>query len=524
MRVASRRPLGPAATSDIRTAFKTFKPALAGQSGRMGLAIVLSLAVTGLELLRPWPVTWVIDRLVAADVGAGDASSVALAPIAVFAALAMLVPTLMGLANERLELVVAKVSRKATVRIRSDVFEHVQRMELDEHHRHYSGDLLVRVMGDVNMIRDLLFPSWLGLLSRGSTLIGGAVVFALVDWRLFLAALVPLPLLWVTVEQGSSAIKAAAGKQRKKEGAIASSAAESLRQVGIIKAFAAEELTAKTFRDNARSAERSTMAATKQSARMSRLTEILTGGGVALVLMLGASRVRAGLISPGELLVAISYTRMMYKPLRKLTGEGARVAKATACALRVIDLLDRPAEDPHRGHEVSSLAGHIDLIDLHHRYPDGRGSLDGLSVRIPHGSFTAVTGENGTGKSTLLSLLLRLHRPTKGEIRIGGISIDDLRLEDYRRQIAFVPQELALFGGTVRENIAFGNPGATDEQIMQAAKTALFEPVLARMPEGLDTVLDESGTSLSGGQARRLMLARAAVRDASVLLLDEPLS
>ncbi len=184
--------------------------------------MLLALTVTGLELAKPWPITWVIDRLVALGAagsaasgdggGAAGVADIGLGPIIGFAFIAFAIPALLGLVTERLELTVARVSRKATVRIRSEVFEHLQRLELAEHQREYSGDLLTRVMGDVNMIRDLLFPSWLNVLSRVSILVGGSVAFALVDWRLFLVAVIPLPLLWVSVERGSSAIKGGGGQ------------------------------------------------------------------------------------------------------------------------------------------------------------------------------------------------------------------------------------------------------------------------------------------------------------------------
>jgi ATP-binding cassette, subfamily B, bacterial len=519
MRLRSQHPID-LPRSELRQAFTTFRPALRGQRVRITAAVVLSLTVTGLELLKPWPVTLIIDHLVGAD----DTTTVGILPIAIFAAAAFAIPLMLGLTNERLQMVVARVSRTATVRIRSDVFEHMQRLKLVEHQRRYTGDLLVRLMGDVNMIRDLLFPTWLTLLSRGSILIGGSVVFAIVDWRLFGVALIPLPLLWLSVERGSSAIKTASGKQRRKEGVIASTAAESLRQVSLIKAFSAEERTAHEFRDAARGAERATMAATKHAARMARTTEILTGAGVALILVLGAMRTRSGALTAGQLVLAISYTRMIYKPIRKLTGEGVRVAKATACSLRVMEVLDMPIEDPDRGTPVEHLGGDIDFIDVSHTYPDGRTSLEDFSVHIPAGSLVAVVGENGTGKSTLLSLLLRLHEPGRGAVRIAGVPIDTLQLSSYRRQIAYVPQDLALFGGTVRENLTFARPDATDAELRIAADAALFTPVLEQLPDGLDTVLDEDGASLSGGQARRLMLTRAALREASVLLLDEPLT
>lgn len=527
MRLTRRRTVA-VDPSDLRRALRAFSPALRGQRVPIAMTVLLALAVTGLELLKPWPITWVIDALTGPAATPANPTGarrvVPLRTILPAAGVAVCVPAALGFAREQLELGVARVSRKATVRIRSDVFEHIQRLELTEHQRHYSGDLLVRLMGDVNMVRDLLFPSWVNVVSRGSALVGGSIVFALVDPRLFAVALIPLPLLWVSLDRTSAAVKKAAGKSRRKEGAIASTAAEAIRQVGLIKAFAAEERTSDAFRSTARSAERATMAAARHSARMVRLTEILTGGGVGLVLVLGAMRVRAGLITPGELVLVVTYTGTIYKPIRKLSGEGARIAKATACALRVLDLLERPTEDADSGRPVERLAGDIEFAGVSHSYHDGRRSLHHFDAHVRGGALTAITGENGTGKSTLLSLLLRLHRPDAGEIRIGGVPIEQFRLGDYRRQIAYVPQELALFGGTIRENIAFGRPSATEADILGAAAAALLTPVLERLPAGIDTVLDEDGSSLSGGQARRVMLARAAVRDAGVLVLDEPLS
>ncbi|MGH1489583.1 MAG: ABC transporter ATP-binding protein [Acidimicrobiales bacterium] len=517
MRLRRRSPID-LDQSELRHAFTVFRPALRGQSHRMAAALGLALGVTTLELLKPWPITLALDHLIGQD-----GASVAFTPIVLFAAAAFAIPGFLGLLGERLQIVIAQISRKATVRIRADVFDHIQRLELAEHQKHYSGDLLIRLMGDVNMIRDLLFPSWVTLLSRGSVLIGGAVVFAVVEWRLFVVALVPLPLLWVSVDRGSAAVKAAAGKQRRKEGAIAAQAAETLTRVSLIKAFNAEDRISHRFRSQARSAERASMASTRKSARMASLSELLTGAGVALVLLLGARRVQAGLLTPGQLILAVSYTRMIYKPIRKLTGEGARLAKATACALRVIELLERPVEAGDRGKPTSSLGGDIEFVGVSHRYPDGRQSLDKLDAVIPADSMTAVVGRNGSGKSTMIGLLLRLLRPSGGNVHIGGVDVSTYRLDQYRQQLAYVPQELTLFGGTIRENIAFGKPDATDAELTIAAELAMLGPVLERLPNGLDTELDEGGTSLSGGEARRVMLARAAVRDSSVMLLDEPL-
>ncbi|MEL7209102.1 MAG: ABC transporter ATP-binding protein, partial [Actinomycetota bacterium] len=235
-------------------------------------------------------------------------------------------------------------------------------------------------------------------------------------------------------------------------------------------------------------------------------------------------RTRAELLSPGQLVLVVSYTRLMYKPLRKLTGEGARLAKAAACAERVMDLLALPAEDDKTGEEATSLDGPVELIDVGYRYPDGRVALDGLNLRVDSGQLVVVNGDNGAGKSTLLSLLLRLRRPTEGQLLLDGTDIGHFQLSSYRRHVAYVPQDLLLFGGSVRENLAFARPEASEAELLAAARVARFTEVLATLPDGMETVLDEEGTSLSGGQARRLMLARAVLRDAPLILLDEPLA
>jgi len=498
-------------------AFRAFKPALYGQKRRMLAALGFAMALTALELLRPWPIKWVIDALTGTAVPS-DRQLIG------FAVLAFAVPAGIGLVNEQLQIAVAKVSRKATVRIRSDVFEHLHRIELNEHKTRHSGDLLMRLMGDVNMVRDLLFPSWITIVTRVSVLLGAVVIFITVDWRLFLLALIPLPLLSVRVGRTSKKVKRAAGKQRRKEGNIAATAAEALRRIDLTKAFGAEQRTTASFTRDARGAERATMAATRHAAELSRTTEVLTGLGVGLVLAFGSLRVRGGFLTPGELLVSMSYTRLMYKPIRKLTAEAARLAKATACSLRVLDILEIPIESATVGDPAPPFAGAIRLTDVHHFYPDGRRSLNGLSVSIPSGALVAVAGDNGSGKSTLIALLLRLYRPSTGEISIDGIAIESLRLDTYRAQIAYVPQELSLFSGTIRENIAFGRPDATDAEIEAAAEMAVFDQVVATLPDRYETVLEEAGRSLSGGQARRLMLARAALRDAPIVLLDEPLA
>jgi ATP-binding cassette, subfamily B, bacterial len=506
-------------------AYRTFRPALAGQRGRMVTALLLALGATALELLRPWPTKVLFDRvLLAPD---GHQSVGPLPPVLSVAAIAASVAGISALAGwftMRSTVVAAEVSRKVTTRVRRQVFEHLHRLDLPYHQSSHSGDLLVRVMGDVNLLRDALFGSWLALAERGALFVGMAVVLALLDPVLALCALLPLPVLALGLGRSSNRLRAVTKKQRRREGDAASFAVESLRQIHLVKAYAREGEAARAFSEQVGAGERAGVKAARISAHMARLTEVTTGIGLALVLFVGAQRVLAGALTPGQLLVASAYAKTLYKPLRRISREGGRLAKASAGSERVLDVLRREPEKSGFGIEADDLDGDIVFHKVRYRYPNGTEALRDLSFSFPPGTLAVFAGPNGSGKSTAMALLLRLLSRDGGSIYVDGHPIELYELHSYRRAFAYVPQEIQLFGGTVRDNVLYGRPGANDDEVEAAARAALVHEVIAAMPEGYDTVLSEDGGGLSGGQARRLMLARAALRDASILILDEPLA
>lgn len=510
--------------STIRETFHTFGPALRGQTFGLAGSLLLMLLITGLELLKPWPIKFVFDRVLIPRGTAGIGPLSPRGTLLAAAAATLVISLLLGALSVRSTVLAARVGRKATVRIRRQVFEHLHRLSIPFHQSNRTGDLLVRLMGDVNMIRDALFASWLNIAGRGILFVGTAVVMLLMEPWLALVALYPLPLLALEVGRSSRKLREVAKKQRRREGDAASFAAETLRQIRLVKAYAGEAQATDAFSRDSRSGERAGVQAARISAHMERMTEILTGAGLAMVLFVGASWVLDGRMTAGDLLVFVSYARSMYKPLRKVSGEGARLSKASAGAGRVLEVLRTSPEDFDSGRPAPPFRGRVDFRDVALTYVSGVEALRGVSLTIEPGALALVSGPNGSGKSTLLAALLRLVEPQSGEILIDGEDIGDFRLPEYRRRFAYVPQDVLLFGATVRENILYGRPDATDDQVFEAARAALFEPVAARLPEGYDTVLGENGATLSGGEARRLMLARAAVRDASLVLLDEPMT
>jgi ATP-binding cassette, subfamily B, bacterial len=511
--------------ASLLEAYRTFRPALAGQGRGMRRALGLALAVTALELLRPWPTKVLFDQVLLPEPtdrglwGLPPAVSVGLLAAAVAA-----VSLLAGWLTMRSVVVTAEVSRKVATRVRRRVFEHLHRLELPYHQSSQSGDLLVRVMGDVNLLRDALFSSWLALAERGALFVGMAVVLFLLDPVLAVCALLPLPALAFGLGRSSSRLRAATKKQRRREGDAAAFAVESLRQIHLVKAYAQEGDAARTFSEQVGAGERAGVKAARIAAQMGRLTESMTGIGLALVIFVGARRVLDGALTPGDLLVATSYARTLYKPLRRMSREGGRLAKASAGAERVLDVLRRQQEPAGLGLEVDRLDGEIVFCGVRYRYAGGKEALRGMTFELEPGTLAVLAGPNGSGKSTTLALLLRLYGRSSGYILLDGQPIEVYELRSLRRCFAYVPQGLQLFGGTVRENILYGRPDATDAEVEAAARAALFHDVVLSLPERYDTVLGEGGVGLSGGQARRLMLARAALRDASIVVLDEPLA
>jgi ATP-binding cassette subfamily B protein len=510
--------------STVRETFRTFRPALQGQTLGLAGSLVLILLITGLELLKPWPIKFIFDRVLVPQGTPGIGPLSRQGTLVAAAVATLVISLLMGTLSVRSTVLAARVGRKATVRIRRQVFEHLHRLSIPFHQSNRTGDLLVRLMGDVNMIRDALFASWLNIAARVVLFAGTAVVMLLMEPWLALVALYPLPLLAVEVGRSSRKLTEATKKQRRREGDAASFAAETLRQIRLVKAYAGEQIATNAFSRDSRSGERAGVQAARIAAHMERMTEILTGAGLAMVLFVGASWVLDGRMTAGDLLVFVSYARSMYKPLRKVSGEGARLSKASAGAGRVLEVLRIDPEDFERGRPAPPFRGRVEFRNVRLTYAGGVEALRGVSLTIEPGMLAVVSGPNGSGKSTMLSALLRLVEPQEGEILIDGEPIGDFRLPDYRRQFAYVPQEVLLFGATIRENILYGRPDATNDEVEEAARTALFDEVVARLPDGYDTVLGENGATLSGGEGRRLMLARAALRHATVVLLDEPMA
>ena len=510
-------------TTALRQAARTFRPVISRQKRGIRVAIFFTFVTTGLKLLQPWPLKFVLDRVIRQ----GTPGPWGLSPqmtVGAAAVITIVLALLQGGLSLLLTKRAAEVGRDLAVGIRRQVFEHLHRLELPFHTSGRTGELLMRLTGDVDIVRDGLFTQWLRALGAVMTFVIMVGIMFWLDPLLAAVAFIPLPVVLIVLPRASRRLRQATRRQRKRQGSAAAMAAESLRHIRVVKAYTAEDRTTEDFSKESRAGETAGVRAARISAEMERNTDILTGVGLALVLLFGAQRVVSHAITIGDLVVFLAYARSFYRPIGNVSDTAVRMGRVSAAAERMLQVLQMTPEDPSEGRSAPQFSGEVAFDRVSYAYPEGAQALRDVSFTLPPGSLAMLVGPNGSGKSTILSILLRLIRPDEGEVRIDGDPIAEFKVNSYRSRFAYVPQAIQLFSGTLKENIQYGRLDASDEEIEEAARKALLDDVVDRLPGGFEAALGEGGETLSGGEARRLMLARAAIRDARVLILDEPLT
>jgi ATP-binding cassette subfamily B protein len=419
---------------------------------------------------------------------------------------------------------IGAVSERVGADLRAAVHAHLLRLSLRFHDTRRTGDLVPRLTGDVSRVEDALV-SWLStLLPRLLSLAGILGLLLAIDPLMAAAGLAMTPLLGVVHILRRRAIQPVQNTARDEQGRLASHLTEVLRNVRAIQAFADEPESRRRFTVRNRVATRSNLEALDVSSRYAPLADVVLSLGSGLVLLLGVVRVTSGRMTVGVFLVVVTYIFSLYSPIRSLTRLGSTLAKRAASQDRIVEILasdELVPEDP----DPLPLTGVSSAVTFHgvsFAYRPGMEVLRGLSLRIAAGGTTGVVGPTGAGKSTILSLLVRLYDPDEGSIDIDGTDLRRFRLSALRERIALVPQDPWLMDGSIRDNIALGRPHASDAEVMSAARLALVDEFAERLPGGYECTVGEGGVQLSGGQRRRLAIARALLRDAAILLLDEP--
>lgn len=494
------------------------------------LALGGLLALAGdvvFRVLEPWPVKYAVDAVtaalgarVAAGTGMGEDVGITLVTWALI--LAALVAG-RALCNYASTVAFALVGSRVATELRSRVFDHVQSLSLRYHSRASVGDTSQRLVGDIGRLQEVAVTAGLPLVGNVLTLLVLLGVVIVLDPVLAGVVVATAAAYLVLSRFSTPRITDASRATRKGEGQLVSSAAEALGAIRVVQAYGLEQTVAADFAGGNERALRAGVRARRLAAGLERSTDLLVGAATAVVLGVGGWQVLRGAMTPGDMVLFLMYLKLAMKPLRDMAKYTGRIARATASGERIADLLEEPVEigDPTPTLAMGRVDGDIAFDSVSARDGHGRELFRDLSLHIPAGQRVGLLGPSGAGKSTLAGYLLRLADPDSGHVLIDGYDTRRVTRASLRSQVSILLQESVLFAGTVRENIRFGRLDAADHEVEEAARRAGADEFIRSLPAGYDTVLGQRGDTLSGGQRQRIAIARALVRDAPVVILDE---
>ena len=513
---------------------------------RIGLARLLvphwkglSLGMTGVfgetltDLLQPWPLKIVIDYVVGSkqmppwlahwfDSTVGTEKLVVLnvAAVSVF-----LIAVAGAVSSYVQSVTMTSIGQWVMHDLRSTLYNHIQRLSLSFHDQSQTGDLITRVTSDIDTVQGFITSSLMDTILDTLTLAGMLVLMFYIDWRFTLIALSVAPILFVFIYKYTHQIKRASRAVRKKESEIVSKIQEVFSSIRVVKAFAREKYEKRRFKEVSMESVELALRARALKAGLSPGVKIITAVGSALVLWYGARLTLDGTLTPGTLVLFLLYLGKLYSPIRGLSKLPDTFSKPAIAFERIQEVMDieikARGEKPQRAPEFK---GRIEFENVSFGYTPDRLILRDISFRIEPGQVAAFVGPTGAGKTTIMSLIPRFYEVSSGKIRIDGEDVRKFKLKSLRRQLAFVLQETLLFRAPIWQNIVYGRPSATREEVVQAAQLANAHEFIEKMPEGYETMVGERGATLSGGQRQRIGIARAIIRDAPILVLDEPTS
>ena len=499
------------------------------------LAGLLLLALTSaVSLLQPWPMKLILDIVagvrqpggwlndVAVSLGGGTPTVIAMLCLAILAA-----HLVAGTLNVLSSYLLIAAGLRMVNRLRCAVFDHVQRLSLRFHDNTSVGDSLYRVTWDTYSIQTIFNSGLVPAISSILTLVGVTAMLIsrdLLTACVALAVMIPLTMLMRRLERPMTERSMLV---HERESDISAHVQETLTGIRAVQAFGREKLESDRFRRGSDESLRAKLRLNVLETASGATVSLLLACGSAAVVWVAAVRVLQGRLTPGDVVLLVAYVAMLYKPLNSIARTSAQLQSAAARAWRVCSLLDAAPDVrdlPDAIEPPARAMGDIQLDNVTFGYTPGRAVLRGISATIGAGSTVALVGSSGAGKTTLVSLLMRFYDPDMGRVTLDGRDLPSVTLRYLRRNVALVLQEPILFAASIRENIAYGRPGATDDEVRAAAAAAGAARFIEALPKGYDTQIGERGVSLSGGQRQRLSIARAFLQDAPVLIMDEPTS
>ena len=511
--------------SPLRRALQFFRP----ERARIAGVSVLMLAGIGANLLKPWPMAVLVDSVLGtkalpAALLAWSNDKAAL--IVMLAAVTAVLHLLHGGLNATQNYLAIDIGLRGLRRVRNEVFGWLQRLSLRFHQGRNTGDLIHRAAWDTYSFQTLFQQ---GLMTSASAALSFGmmvVVMAQLNGRLTLVALATVPLLLLVIRTFGARMTEQGASAQQADSQVTSLVQQNIAALPLVQSYTREEHEAERFNTHTEQAQvRRLRQHGWEVAYWFAITAVF-GSGAAGILWLGANQVIRGEATVGELLIFLTYLGQFYEPLNQLSHVGATVANASVGAQRVFEILDTPEEvkDAPDAQPVvrSALRGELAFNAVTFRYADDREILRGINFTLAPGQSAALIGPSGVGKTTLLNLVPRFFDPTGGTIFLDGADLRSLRVRDVRSQIAIVLQEPILLPTSIAENIAYGRPGATRAEIEAAAKAANAHAYIEKLPQQYDTIVGDGAARLSVGERQRLNLARAFLKDAPILLLDEP--
>jgi ATP-binding cassette subfamily B protein/subfamily B ATP-binding cassette protein MsbA len=491
--------------------------------GKTIIGLFLSLVGIGLNLLKPWPFKIIVDDFLR-PTPAARSDWHTWVPLLCLAL--VVIQVLWGIINWITNYLFVKIGLQALLKLRTDLYAHLQRLSLKFHDARRSADSSFRVTYDSQSIQTIYNKGFTNIFASVIALIGTFIVMLRLDWVLTLLSLSIVPLIVGAIYFFASRIRTESTSIQEHESAVLAQAQEGLSSIRMVHAFGREDFEVMQFHQQAQQSLQANLRLTLTNVNSALVISTLMVIGTAAMYYVGTLHVLAGTLSLGSLLVFSAYLLMLYQPLESLTYTAWAMEGATAGAKRCFEVLDSQDDvrDSPNAVDISSAKGAIAFRAADFGYAEGRIVLRDINLSIAPNQIVGLVGGTGAGKSTLLSLVPRFYDPTTGSVMLDGRDVREITKKSLRAQIAIVLQDTLLFSTTVRENIAYGRPDATEEEIIEAARRAQADEFIRQMPQGYSNLVGERGGHLSVGQRQRIGIARAFLKNAPILLLDEPTS